>query len=93
MLDSNQFYTNYTHQLHIPGSGMAIRAQSFDENYGKLILINNMICNNGYGTTNDAQADALLIFDVLNSYISNNTIANNDAGNGSAVIIKAKSRR
>lgn len=68
---------------------MAISATDFSSSDGELILINNMICNNGVGTTSDSQTDALFILDILDCYFSNNTIANNDAGDSSAVIIKA----
>jgi hypothetical protein len=85
----NHFYSNYTKHRPGDGVGMAIRLGDFGAIYGEVVLRNNMICNSDEDGVY-SRGDTVYIKDVLKSYITNNTIANNRSDYRSAVYIKTE---
>jgi hypothetical protein len=85
----NKFKGNYT-KRNVPGRGMAIYASDFlNTQEGILILRNNMIYENG-DDSEASKSDAIFIIDVSKAFVTNNTIANNNSDNSSAVLVQSE---
>ena len=91
-VDSNQFYCNLTMRYR-DYNASAFYAGEFDDSEGSLTFTNNIIAQNDNNPSlpDGSHKDAVVMIDIPEIAVINNTIAKNKCQNGHAIIIGSDS--